>query len=334
MPDMKRRELIALVAAGGLLLVAKVRRARGQQPERPPVIGYLSHGTPEGTAAFVAAVRKGLAEAGLVEGKDVTSELRWARHDADRLPALAADLVQRRVTLVVTLDTVAAARAAKAATTEIPIVFALGTDPVQAGLVASLNRPGGNITGISTMNLDLGSKWIELLHELLPTAKRFAVLVNIENADSARSIITRTQDAALALGTQTEILFASNEREIDAALAGLGARAQALIMHPDVLFTQNLEKLATLAIREKLATLYSTRNFPQAGGLLSYGSSFLETQRQAGLYAGRILKGEKPGDLPVQRATKFDFVINLKTAKALSLDVPSSLLAIADEVIE
>jgi len=245
----------------------------------PPVIGYLSHGTPEGTAAFVAAVRKGLGEAGLVEGKDVTSELRWALHDADRLPALAADLVHRRVALIVTLDTVAAARAAKAATTTIPIVFALGTDPVQAGLVASLNRPGGNITGISTMNLDLGSKWIELLHELLPAAKRFAVLVNIENADSARSIITRTQEAALALGMQTEILFASNEREIDAALVDLGARAQALIMHPDVLFTQNLEKLAALAIREKLAALYSTRNFPLAGGLLSYGSSFRETQR-------------------------------------------------------
>jgi len=271
---MQRREFIAGLSGAAAWPLA----ARAQQAAMP-VVGFLSHGTPEGTAAFVAAVRKGLGEAGLVEGKDVTSALRWARHDADRLPALAADLVQRRVALIVTLDTVAAARAAKAATTEIPIVFALGTDPVQAGLVASLNRPGGNITGISTMNLDLGSKWIGLLHELLPAAKRFAVLVNIENADSARSIITQTQEAALALGTQTEILFASNEREIDAALAGLGARAQALIMHPDVLFTQNLEKLAALAIREKLAALYSTRNFPLAGGLLSYGSSFRETQR-------------------------------------------------------
>ena len=326
---MKRRAFITLL--GGA--VAWPLAARAQQPAMP-VVGFLSHGTPEGTASFVAAVRKGLGEAGLVEGKDVTSALRWARHDADRLPALAADLVQRRVALIVTLDTVAAARAAKAATTEIPIVFALGTDPVQAGLVASLNRPGGNITGISTMNLDLGSKWIGLLHELLPAAKRFAVLVNIENADSARSIITRTQEAALALGTQTEILFASNEREIDAALAGLGARAQALIMHPDVLFTQNLEKLAALAIREKLAALYSTPNFPQAGGLMSYGSSFLEAQRQAGVYVGRILKGEKPGELPVQRASKFDFVINLKTAKTIRIDIPTTLLARADEVIE
>ena len=326
---MKRRDFITLLGGAAAWPLA----AGAQQPAMP-VVGFLSHGTPEGTAAFVAAVRKGLLEAGLVEGKDVTSELRWARHDADRLPALAADLVQRRVALIVTLDTVAAARAAKAATAEIPIVFALGTDPVQAGLVASLNRPGGNITGISTMNLDLGSKWIGLLHELLPAAKRFAVLVNIENADSARSIITRTQEAALALGTQTEILFASNEREIDAALVDLGARAQALIMHPDVLFTQNLEKLAALAIREKLAALYSTPNFPQAGGLMSYGSSFLEAQRQAGVYVGRILKGEKPGELPVQRASKFDFVINLKTAKTIRIDIPTTLLARADEVIE
>src|SRR5262245_9798215 len=327
---MRRREFITLL---GSAVTAWPLDARAQQAA-VPVIGFLSHGTPEGTAAFVAAVRKGLGEAGLVEGKDVTSELRWARHDADRLPALAADLVQRRVAVIVTLDTVAAARAAKAATTEIPIVFALGTDPVQAGLVASINRPSGNITGISTMNLDLGSKWIELLHGPLPAAQRLAVLVNIENADSARSTSTRTQEAALALYRQTEILFASNAREIDSVFAGLGARAQALIIHPDVLFTQNLERLAALAIREKLATLFSTRNFPQAGGLLSYGSSFLETQRQAGVYAGRILKGEKPGDLPVQRATKFDFVINLKTAKALGLDVPPTLLARADEVIE
>jgi len=327
---MRRREFITLLGGAA---AAWPLAARAQQAP-PPVIGYLSHATPEGAADFVAAVRKGLGEAGLVDGQDVTSEFRWARHVADRLPALATDLVQRRVALIVTLDTVPAARAAKAATTETPIVFALGTDPVQAGLVASLNRPGGNITGISTMNLDLGTKWVGLLHELLPTARRFAVLVNIENADSARSIITRTQEAAFALGLQTELLFASVEPEIDAALAGLGARAQALIIHPDVLFLQHREKLATLAIRERLPALYSTRNFPLAGGLMSYGSSFLEAHRQTGLYAGRILKGEKPGELPVQRAIKFDLVINLKTAKALGLDLPASVLARADEVIE
>jgi putative ABC transport system substrate-binding protein len=307
---------------------------RAQQAAMPPVIGYLAHGTPEGTATFIDAVRKGLGEAGIVDGKDATSEMRWARNDSDRLPALAADLVQRGVALIITLDTVQAARAAKAATREIPVVFTVGTDPVKAGLVATLSQPGGNVTGISSMNLDLGSKWIGLMHELLPAGKRFAVLVNIENADSARSLITGTQTAALTIGLQTEFVFASVEGEIDAALVGLGARAQALIIHPDVLFTQNPEKLAAFAIREKLPALYSTRNFPQAGGLMSYGSSFLDAQRRAGIYAGRILKGEKPSELPVQRATKFDFVINLQTAKALGLDVPPTLLARADEVIE
>jgi putative ABC transport system substrate-binding protein len=217
---------------------------------------------------------------------------------------------------------------------EIPIVFALGSDPVQAGLVYSLNRPGGNVTGISTMNLDLGSKWVGLLRELLPTAKRFAVLVNIANAGSARPLITGTQTAALTIGMQIEFVFVSIEEEIDAAFAGLGARSQGLIIHPDTLFTQHREKLAALAIREKLPAIYSTRNFPQAGGLMSYGSSFLDAQRQAGVYAGRILKGAKPGELPVQRATKFDFVVNLKTAKALGLTIPETLLATADEVIQ
>ena len=253
---MKRREFITLL---GSAAAAWPLAARAQQPASPPVIGYLSHGTPEGTATFVAAVRKGLAEAGVIEGKDVTSEFRFARHDADRLPSLAADLVQRRVAVIVTLDTIAAARAAKAATMEIPIVFALGTDPVQAGLVSSLNRPGGNITGISSMNLDLGSKWVGLLRELLPAAKRFAVLVNIENVDSARSMITQTQEAGFALGVQTEFLFATVERDIETVLADLGARAQALIIHPDVLFTDSREQLATLAIREKLSAIYSTR---------------------------------------------------------------------------
>jgi putative ABC transport system substrate-binding protein len=326
---MNRREFMSLLGGAAAWPLA----ARAQEVP-PPVIGYLSQGTPEGTAAFVAAVRTGLGEAGIVDGKDVTSELRWARNDGDRLPGLAADLVQRRVAVIITLDTVPAARAAKAATTQIPIVFTVGTDPVQAGLVASLNQPGGNVTGISTMNLDLGSKWVGLMHELLPAAKRIAVLVNIENADSARSLITGTQTAALTIGMQTEFVFASVEGEIDAALAGLGARSQALIIHPDILFTQHREKLAALAFRQKLPALYSTRNFPQAGGLMSYGSSFLDAHRQAGIYAGRILKGEKPGELPAQRATRFQFIINLKTAKALGLEVPPTLLARADEVIE
>jgi putative ABC transport system substrate-binding protein len=299
-----------------------------------PVIGYLAQSAPEAGAALVAAVRKGLGEVGIVEGRDVTSELRWARYDVDRLPGMAADLVQRRVAVIIALGTPPAARAAKAATSEIPIVFALGTDPVQVGLVESLNHPGGNVTGISTMNLDIAPKWVELLHELLPTGKRFATLVNIQSADSARAIITGTQAAGFTLGTQIEILFANNQGEIDTALAGLGARAQGLIIHSEVLFLQNMQKLPALAVREKLPALYSQRAFPEAGGLMSYGSSFLDAHRQVGVYAGRILKGEKPGNLPVQRATKFELVINLKTAKAIGIDVPPTLLARADEVVE
>jgi putative ABC transport system substrate-binding protein len=327
---MRRREFISLF--GGAAVIWPL--AAHAQTASLPVIGYLAQGTPEGTAALVAAVRNGLGEAGMVEGKNFTSEFRWAGNVGDRLPELAVDLVQHRVAVIIALDTIAATRAAKATTTEIPIIFTVGTDPVQAGLVASLNHPGSNVTGISTMNLDLGSKWVGLLHELLPAAKRFAVLVNIANAEAARSIVTSAQGAALSLGLQSEILFASNEREIDAALAGLGARSQALMMQSDVLFAQHGEKLAALAIREKLPALYSLSDFPKAGGLMSYGSSFLDAHRQAGVYAGRILKGEKVGELPVQRATKFELVINLKTAKTIGIDIPATLLARADEVIE
>ena len=327
--NIARRKLLAAFAGAAAWPFA----ARAQQAAMP-VVGYLSQSAPEAGGALVAAVRKGLAEVGIVEGRDVTSEMRWARYDLDRLPGLAADLVQRRVAIIVALGTPPAARAAKAATSEIPIVFALGTDPVQVGLVESLNHPGGNVTGISTMNLDIAPKWVDLLHELLPTAKRLATLVNIQSADSARAIITGTQAAGFALGTQIEILFANNEGEIDTALAGLGARAQGLTIHSEVLFLQNMQKLAALAVREKLPALYSQRAFPEAGGLMSYGSSFLDAHRQVGVYAGRILKGEKPGDLPVQRATKFELVLNLKTAKTIGIEIPATLLARADEVIE
>jgi putative ABC transport system substrate-binding protein len=332
--DLKRREFITLLGGATATWPLTARAQQTQAAAPLPVIGYLAQGTPEGTADLVATVRKGLGEAGVVEDKDVTSELRWARNDADRLPGLAIDLVQRRVAVIVVLDTVAAARAAKAATAEVPIVFTVGTDPVQAGLVASLNRPGGNVTGFSTMNVDLGPKYVGLLHELLPTAKRFAVLVNIANAEVARSLITGTQGATLMIGMQSEVLFASNEDEIDAALAGLGDRSQALIIQSDVLFRQHVEKLAALAIRERLPALYPLRDFVKAGGLMSYGSSWLDAHRQGGVYAGRILKGEKPGDLPVQRATKFELIINLQTAKTIGIDIPATLLARVDEVIE
>jgi putative tryptophan/tyrosine transport system substrate-binding protein len=325
----KRREFITLLGGAAVWPVAA-----GAQQAAMPVIGYLAQGKPEGGAPLVAAVRRGLREAGLVEGKDFVSELRWANNDAYRLPELVTDLVQRRVAVIITLGTAAAARAAKAAATEVPVVFAHGTDPVRAGLVSSLNHPGGNITGITTMSLDLGEKWVGLLHELLPAAKRFAVLVNVENAEAARLLITGAQTAAFVIGMQTEIVFASSEHEIDDAFAGLGARSQGLIIHPEVLFLQNRGRLAALAIREKLPALYALRDFPEAGGLMSYGSSLIEAHRKAGAYAGRILKGEKPGDLPVERATKFDFVINLKTARAIGVDIPATLLARADEVIE
>jgi putative ABC transport system substrate-binding protein len=282
---------------------------------------------------LVAAVRNGLGETGLVEGKDYISEFRSAGGDANFLPGLATELVQHGAAVIMTLDTLAAARAAKAVTTAVPIVFATGADPLRARLVESLNRPSGNITGISAMNLELGSKWVGLLHELLPTAKRIAILINIENADAARLMITDTQEAAFSMGLQTEFVFASNEGEIEPALSGLGARSQGLIIQPDVAF-QNRAEVAALAIREKLPALAAQQDFAKADGLMSYGSSFIEAHRLAGTYVGRILKGEKPEDLPVQRATKFDFVINLKTAKALGLTIPPTLLARADEVIE
>ncbi len=297
------------------------------------MIGYLAQYKPEQIAGpLVAALHNGLGEAGLGEGKDYTSEFRSAGGDANLLPGLAAELVQHRVAVIM-VDTLAAVRAATAVTTTVPIVFAMGADPVKAGLVESLNRPGGNVTGISTMNLDIGSKWVGLMHELLPAAKRIAILVNIENADAARLVITGTQEGAFSMGLQTEIVFASKEGEIEPAFAGLGARTQALIVQPDPMF-QNIKEVAALAVREKLPALAAAQEFAKVGGLMTYGSSFVEAHRLAGAYVGRILKGEKPGDLPVQRATKFDFIINLKTAKAIGLDIPPMLLARADEVIE
>lgn len=328
---MRRREFIALV---GSTVAAWPSAARAQQAGNLPVIGYLSQGMPENAAILVAGVADGLSAAGLVQQRDYTTEFRWGRNDVDHLPALVSELVQRRVAVIVCLDTAPTVRAAKAATTEIPIVFALGNDPVKGGLVDSISHPGANVTGISTMNQDLGAKFVGLLHELLPTAKRFAILVNIEATDSARSLITTAQVGALALGLQTEVVFASKANEIDEALAGLGARSQALIVHADALFRQNDDRVTSMAMRERLPTLSSLPNFTKAGGFMGYGSDFIEAHRQAGLYVGRILKGEKAGDLPVQLGVKFTFAINLKTAKAIGVDIPPTLLARADEVIE
>ena len=326
---MRRRDFIKIITGSALTwpLAASAQSV-------PPMIGYLAEGKPEGTAVLVAAVRNGLAETGFVEGKDYTSEFRSAGGDANLLPGLATELVQHRAAVIVALDTLAAARAAKAVTTAVPIVFVTGADPVRARLVQSLNRPSGNITGISSMNLELGSKWVGLLHELMPTAKRIAILVNIENADAARLMITDTQEAAFAMGLQTEFVFASNEGEIEPALSGLGARSQALIIQPDVAFQlKNPEEFATLAIREKLPAIAATHEFAKNGGLMSYGSSFIEAHRLAGTYVGRILKGEKPGICQCNGPPS-SIVINLKTAKAIGLDIPPTLLARADEVIE
>jgi putative tryptophan/tyrosine transport system substrate-binding protein len=328
---MRRREFITFIGGAA---AAWPLAALAQQSGKLPIIGYLSQGTPEDTAAFVAASREGIGSVGLTEGKDYTTELRWARNDVDRLPGLAAELVRAHVTVIVSVDTVLAVRAAKTATAEIPIVFAVGTDPVKDGLVTSLNHPGGNITGGSSMNLDIGGKLIGLLHELLPTAKRIAVLVDPDNPGGARSLITSTQQSALELGLPTEFVFATNEGEIGAALTGLGARAQGLIVQPTILFLQNRRKLSALAIHERMAALSSLPDFVKADGLMGYGSSFVETHRQTGVYVGRILKGERPGELPVQLATKFTFAINLKTARAIGLDIPPTMLARADEVIE
>jgi putative ABC transport system substrate-binding protein len=307
--------------------------ARAQQPPMP-VIGFLFGGSPEASANFVAAFRKGLGEAGYVEGQNVAIEYLWTHNDNDRLPELAADLVRRRVAVIVTPNFIAAALAAKAATATIPIVFGGGFDPVQAGLVASLNQPGGNVTGISFMSVETGGKRLGLLHELLPGAARFAVLVNPTNPN-AEPNITEARAAASVIGRQIEVLAASTNRDIDTAFASLvQTRADALLVSPEPLFTTRRVQLVTLAAHHAVPTIYYIREFAEIGGLMSYGPNIADQYRQVGVYSGRILKGEKPGDLPILRPTKFEFVINLQTAKTFGLEVPTTLLARADEVIE
>ncbi len=300
-----------------------------------PVIGYLEAGSPEASANLVAAFRKGLSEAGYVEGRNVAIVFRWAHNENDRLPDLAADLVHRRVDVIVTPVSTPAAFAAKAATTTIPIVFGTGADPVRAGLVASLNRPGGNVTGVNTMSLELMPKRLGLLNELLPGAARFAVLVNPSNPFGAEPAITDVRAAAVAIGQQIEVFTASSNRDIDTAFATLTQkRADAVVFTPDALFDSRRVQLAILAARHQLPALHWKREFAEVGGLMSYGSNVADVIRQTGIYTGRILKGERPADLPVLLPTKFEFVINLQTAKALGLEIPPTLLARADEVIE
>jgi putative ABC transport system substrate-binding protein len=334
MLDTKRREVIALLGAGGLLLAVKIRRARAQQPAMP-VVGFLYDGSLQPIEAYgAAAFRKGLSEMGYVEGRNVAIEYRSAQNENKGLSELATDLVRRRVGIIATPGSPTAAVAAKSATTTIPIVFGTGSDPVKDGLVASLNRPGGNITGVSTMNLELGPKRLGLLVELMPGATRFAVLVN-PNSPNTEAHITDVRAAAAILGVQVETLMAKTNLDIDANFASLGQkRVEALLVSAGPPFGQRRAQLATLAARHGVPTIYPDRMYAEAGGLMSYGSNVIEMYRLAGIYTGRILKGENPAEMPVIQAAKFEFIINIHTAKLLGLDVPATLLARADEVID
>jgi putative ABC transport system substrate-binding protein len=300
-----------------------------------PVIGFLHSASASTFAEHIPAFHKGLSEAGYVDSQNVTVEYRWAEGHNETLPALAADMVRRRVAVIVTPISTPAALAAKAATSTIPIVFSIGADPVKIGLVASLNRPGGNATGISDIGVQLGPKRLSILYELLPNAARFAALVNPDNPGITESFVSELQTAASATGHKIEIVTATTNSGIDIAFALLvKMRADAFLISPEALFVTRRFQILTLAARHALPALYHRREFTDAGGLMSYGSSLADQFRQTGLYAGRILKGEKPGDMPVQLPTKFEFVINLQTANAFGLTVPPSLLARADEVIE
>jgi putative ABC transport system substrate-binding protein len=325
---MKRREFITLLGGAA---VAWPRVARAQQ--RMPVIGYLLSDLLEPERQFVAAFHRGLAETGYVEGRNVAIEYRSAESRNDRLPALAAELVRRQVAVIATSST-PGALAAKAATQTIPIVFGIGSDPVEIGLVASLNRPGGNLTGVSQLNVDIAAKRLEMLHELVPAATQIAVLVNPTNP-AGEALLREAQVAARALGVRLSVLNASSESEIDGAFATLvGQRADALLVSGDNLFTTHRDRIIALAARHAVPAIYQFREFAAAGGLMSYGASVTDAYRLLGVYTGQILKGEKPADLPVQQATKIEMIINLKTAKALGLTMPTSTLLRADEVIE
>jgi ABC-type uncharacterized transport system substrate-binding protein len=324
----RRRTFITLLGAAAAWPLV----ARAQQPTMP-VIGYLYTGAPETSAHLVTAFGRGLSESGYVEGRNVLIEYRWARNNNDGLPELASDLVRRRVTVIVASSPIAAL-AAKAATSTIPIVFRVSGDPVEFGLVASLNRPGGNITGVHAMSWEVVSKRLELLHEMLPTAARFAVIVN-PNDPYADHLISELQSAASIIGRQTQFFNAGTSGDIDLVFQRLGEmRLEALVVAPQSLFVNRRVQLVTLATRHVLPAIYPSRDFVEVGGLMSYGSSAADQFRQAGIYAGRVLKGEKPAEMPVLRASKFELVINLQTAKALGVTVPDTLLATADEVIE
>jgi putative tryptophan/tyrosine transport system substrate-binding protein len=328
---MRRREFITLIgsAAAGWPLAA-----RAQQPAMP-VVGFVNGRSPESSERNARAFRKGLNEAGYVEGQNVTVEYHWLDGQYDRLPSLMADLVRRHVAVIATPGSNAAALAAKATTTTIPMVFGVGADPVGMGLVASLARPGGNATGINFFVADIAAKRLGLLHDLVPKAVRIAVLVNPANTSTAEATLRDVPEAAHALGLQIQVLNASTSREIEVAFATLvHDRADALFVAPDGFFIGRRIQFTTLATRHGIPTAHSVRDNVEAGGLMSYGTDVLDMYRQVGVYAGQILKGARPADLPVLQSTKFEFVINLQTARALGIDVPNSIQLLADEVID
>ncbi len=327
---MKRRELITLLGGAA---AAWPLAARAQQAAMP-VIGFLYPGSPDANASRLGGFRQGLKDAGFADGENLTVEYRWAYNQMHRLPELAADLVRRHVA-VIAVTGVTATSAIKAASATIPIVFSTGADPVKLGLVVSLNRPGGNVTGISFSSSELVAKRLELLRELVPTATRVAVLVSPANAAITETTLRDVRSAARAVGLQIRVLNADTSREIDAAFSSFEQeRPDALFVGPGPFFADRRVQLALFASRHTVPATYSTRDFVEAGGLMSYGASLTDAYRQVGVYAGRILKGTKPADLPVLQPTKFEFVINLLAARALGLEVPATLLARADEVIE
>ena len=328
---MKRRAFITLLGGAAAWPLA----ARAQQQPAMAVIGFINGASAVGSEQQAAAFRKGLNETGYIEGQNLTIEYRWAEDQNDRLPGLAAELVRRRVAVIAAPGSIPAALAAKAATATIPIVFGVGEDPVKLGLVDNLARPGGNATGMNMFVSEAVPKRLGLLRDLVPGAVRIAAMINPGNVVTAETTLREVQKAADAFGLKIQVLNASNSGEIDAAFAAMSReRAEALFVAPDFFFHSRRVQLATLTARNGIPATYANRDYAEAGGLMSYGTNVTESFREVGVYVGRILRGEKPADLPVTQSTKFEFVINLQTARALGLDVPPGLLVAADDVIE